>query len=188
MLRRWRLTDDVLLGPLDTAIKIKWPRKRFKQFDDQSALSSLLQPFGTIDSILLSSKFLTNPGVKTGSAVVSFKTVDEAAKVIKKAAIEGSPFEGMTVSWAAGAPPASLSSFPATQEEPATVDADSPSVGSFPFAVSYRHKWIQIGRAVLMHGLTEQSRRPTRTAASPSTGNRSRKARGGNPEARCSRG
>ena len=94
------------LGPLDTTVRIKWPRKLFPRLElDADAVLALLPPQASInvDSVVLSGKMADNPKLKYGTALVALKTVTAAVKTVE-AAGKGK-LEGIEVSWAGGKEP-----------------------------------------------------------------------------------
>lgn len=98
------------LGDLDTTVRLKWPRKSFPQLEqDKDAIRSLLpaQAAINLDSIVLSSKMASNPKLKSGTAVVSFKTLTSAVAVVD-ASGQGK-LAGIEVSWASGTEPEAVS-------------------------------------------------------------------------------
>ncbi|KAK4694049.1 hypothetical protein P7C70_g8812, partial [Phenoliferia sp. Uapishka_3] len=111
---RERRKGAVELGPLDMTLKIKWAPATHPTILDadslQSTLSSLLKPNPVdIDSVVISTKFKANPTKgKHASAVVSFKSLAAAVRVMKARESGGVGWEGLEVNWAAGSPPAVL--------------------------------------------------------------------------------
>ena len=106
-LRRQSKRDaDAQLGPLDTTVRLKWPRKAFPSLElDKDAIRALLpaQAAINVDSIVISSKMTSNPKLKSGTAVVSFKTLTSAVATVE-ASGQGK-LAGIEVSWASGQEP-----------------------------------------------------------------------------------
>jgi hypothetical protein len=102
------LNVSVLSGPLDTTIRLKWPRKAYPEYDSTSQLASLLAPYGTVDSIVISDKYKTNPKLKYSTAVVSFRTIAAAVRCLDDAGAKGTPLEQVEGKWASGEPPAAI--------------------------------------------------------------------------------
>jgi DnaJ family protein C protein 17 len=93
------------LGPLDTTLRLKWSRKQFPHLETEKDAMIALLPVkaDAIDSLVLSAKMLNNAKLKNGTAVISFKTLTSAVKVM-----EGSGkglLKDVELSWAAGQEP-----------------------------------------------------------------------------------
>lgn len=94
------------LADLDTTVRLKWPRKAFPHLEqDKDALWALLpaQAAVNLDSIVLSGKMASNPKLKSGTAVVSFKTLTSAVAVVESS--DKGKLAGIDVTWASGQEP-----------------------------------------------------------------------------------
>lgn len=99
---------DDELGPLDTTIRLKWPRKQFPALEvDEEGVKSLLSRAGvsssSIDSIVISSKMAANPKLKNGTAMVALKTLSAAVKIVESSMT--GPLAAIETSWASGQEP-----------------------------------------------------------------------------------
>jgi DnaJ family protein C protein 17 len=99
------------LDPLDTTLRLKWPRASLPDCDSEAGLRALLLPHlpstDSIDSLVISSKLKASPSKsknKSGSAVVSLKTLNATIKLVQAAERKKLP-EGFEVTWAAGEVP-----------------------------------------------------------------------------------
>ena len=95
--------DEV--GPLDTTLRLKWLRKQlpFLELGNDSIYSKLPVPTSSIDSIVVSAKLAGNPKTKYGTALVSFRTLSAAVKVVEAATSK--QMEGIEATWASGQEP-----------------------------------------------------------------------------------
>ena len=129
----------VELGPLDTTLKLKWNRANCPQYDDESTLkASILSCLTTtqiaaLDNFIVSDKSKpastasngkTKGKSKSGSAVISFKTLSAAIALYQAL---GGPartpaLHGLEAKWAAGEPPAAARPVLGTQESAAPSD------------------------------------------------------------------
>ena len=96
------------LDPLDTTVRVKWPRKRFPQLElDSETLRSMLPlPQASIDSIVISAKMASNPKLKNGSALVVLHTLSAAVKLVESSGKD--TLDGIEISWASGQEPAAV--------------------------------------------------------------------------------
>ena len=87
-------------------MRLKWTRKAFPALEqDKEAIRALLpaQASINIDSIVISGKMTSNPKLKSGTAVVSFKTLTSAVTSVE-ASGQGK-LAGIEVTWASGQEP-----------------------------------------------------------------------------------
>jgi len=87
-------------------VRVKWKRDQIPSFDSDSALKAFFATnCGTVDSLVVSTKFCTKPNTKSGSAVVSFHTISAAVKAVDLATKKANGFEHLEVTWTGGKSP-----------------------------------------------------------------------------------
>lgn len=103
------------LGPLDTTLRVKWATAKRPALATPEALMSLVSSLASsqgkieIDSVAIAPKYLADPSkAKKGSALVSFKTLASAVRVMDASTASPKDWTGVEVAWAAGEPPAAL--------------------------------------------------------------------------------
>lgn len=102
------------LGPLDTTLRVKWAPTTHPTIVDAESLEGVLRSLVSpapldVDSVVLSAKFKANPKKgKHASAVVAFRTLRAAVRVMEGRENGRPGWDGIEVAWAAGAPPAIL--------------------------------------------------------------------------------
>lgn len=157
------------LGPLDTTLRLKWLKSAHPSLTTPSALSTFLAVLLAPSPPDIDSVVVTQPkeGRKAkakakdkGSAVVAFKTLSAAVRVVDRAAEAGRAgdrmWEGVEVGWVGGRPEV-LGPEPEEVVRESTAGAGAPSPrppptkapsfgSSFPTAVSdrgspFRRRW-----------------------------------------------
>jgi DnaJ family protein C protein 17 len=135
-------TSVQALNPLDTTLRLKFPRSPVFDADPEASLRALMAahvPAEAIDSLVVSTKVKASPSKsKSGSAVVSLRTLNATVKLVK-AAEDGKLPPGFEVKWAAGEVPKLARAAMGLME--AEQDSDAPSSSAVSMPPGWR-SWI----------------------------------------------
>ncbi|KAI0075507.1 DnaJ-domain-containing protein [Panus rudis PR-1116 ss-1] len=95
------------LGALDTTVRLKYPLSSHPNLTTPESITTLLRPFGTIDSssIVISLKPSPPKKPKRGIALVPFKQIGDAFAAVCASGREEQGLKDVEVSWAEGKEP-----------------------------------------------------------------------------------
>ena len=108
--------SHLIVDPLDTTIRLKYPLKAYPNLTTPAAISTFLSRFGATDesSIVLSLSLKNktpsnaNKPPKTGSALVPFKQIGDAFAAVCASGRKELGMDGVKVTWVNGKEPAIL--------------------------------------------------------------------------------